>query len=90
VTTREQKFEKGLRTIRSALGTALNQKGVRDASISYSIPGFAPLVPDATFKVVANGQTEELMFTNEQIADSAARLDSSAITKVRMLVSRFG
>jgi hypothetical protein len=47
-------------------------------------------VPDATFKVVANGQTEELMFTNEQIADSAARLDSSATTKVRMLVSRFG
>ncbi len=89
MTTRQQKFERGLRTIRSALDAGLSQKGVRDASISYSVPGFAPLVPDATFKVAASGRIEELMFTNEQITNSAERLGVFATTKVRMLVSRF-
>jgi hypothetical protein len=85
-----RQFEKGLQTIRSALDSGLSQKGVRNASISYAIPGSAPLVPDATFKVVANGQIEELKFSNEEIADSADMLDAFAATKVRMLVSRFG
>jgi hypothetical protein len=43
MTRPHQQFEQGLQTIRSALGTALNQKGVRNASISYSIPG-SPLL----------------------------------------------
>jgi hypothetical protein len=90
MTTPQKQFEQGLRTIRSALGTALSQTRVRNASISYTIPGRAPLVPDATFKVAASGQIEELMFTNEEITDSAERIDSVATTKVRMLVSRFG
>jgi hypothetical protein len=41
-------FEQGLRTIRSALDAGLSQKGVRNASISYTVPGPAPRVPDAT------------------------------------------
>jgi hypothetical protein len=51
------------------------------------ISGPAPHVPDATFKVVANGQVEELIFANEQVTDSAERLDESATTRVRMLVA---
>jgi hypothetical protein len=52
MTSPHQQFEQGLGTIRSALGTALNQKGVHNASISYSIPGLAPLVPEAVRALV--------------------------------------
>ena len=89
MTTPRQQFEQDLRTIRNALDAGLSQKGVRKASISYTVPGPAPHVPDATFKVIANGQVEELMFANEQVTDSAGGLDEFAATRVRMLVSRF-
>ncbi|MGO9038178.1 MAG: hypothetical protein ACLQKH_09350 [Steroidobacteraceae bacterium] len=61
--------------------------GGGNAAISYTVQGPDPLVPDATFKVVANGQVEKLLFPNEQVTDSAERLDSFASTRVRMVVS---
>jgi hypothetical protein len=64
MTTSWQQFAQDLRTIRSALDAGLSQKRVRNASISYTVPGPAPHVPDATFKVEPNGQVEEFMFAN--------------------------
>jgi hypothetical protein len=87
VTTSKQQFEQGLRAIHSALSAALDQKGVHNHSISYTVQGSDPRVPDATFKVAANGRIGELMFTNEEVKDSAERIIRPDVAaKIRHLV----
>jgi hypothetical protein len=82
-------YEKGKGVIHHALIVEMERKGIRGA-VSNRTHGSGPRVPDTTFKIVANGQTEEMIFTYEEIEDSAAQgIDSFANTKVRMLVSRF-
>jgi hypothetical protein len=83
----QRQYEQGLMVIHSALIAALSQKGLRNHSISQIKRGSGPR--DTTFSVTANGQAEELMFSSEEICDSATSIDSFANTKIRTLVSRF-
>jgi hypothetical protein len=85
--TSKEQYRQGLQTIHSALMAALDRKGVRNAYISYAARGSGPR--DTTFSVTANRKAEELMFTREEIADSARSIDSFAAAKVRVLASRF-
>jgi hypothetical protein len=80
-------FVLGQQTIVRELEAAFNQAGVRNVSVSHVTHGTEP--GDTSFKVTANGRSEELMFTREDIEDSAFAIDSSAATNVRVLVSRF-
>jgi hypothetical protein len=84
---RQRQYEQGLRVIHVALIAALNQKGLRNHYVSQTKNGSG--VKDTTFSVTANGQTHQLVFTSEEICDSASAIDSFANTKVRMLASHF-
>jgi hypothetical protein len=80
-------FMLGQQTIARELEAAFNQAGVHNVSVSHLTRGTEPA--DTSFKVAANGRSEELLFTREDIEDSAFAIDSNAATKVRVLVSRF-
>ena len=87
MTTSKQRFKQGLRAIHSELSAALDQKGVPNHSISHTVQGSDPLVPDATFKVATNGRMGELMFANEEVEDSAEGIIRPDVaTKIRHLV----
>jgi hypothetical protein len=80
-------FTQGQQTIQREIEAAFNQAGVHNISVSQKTTEPAPA--DTSFKVAANGREVELMFTRQDIEDSARAIDSSAATKVRVLVSRF-
>lgn len=84
-----QQFKQGLATIHQALLTAINQRGVPLLHIAYTVEGAGLRPHDATFIVATkDNRTESLMFTREEIGESAHRIDSFADGKVRVLVSR--
>jgi hypothetical protein len=84
-----QQFKQGLETIHQASLTAINQRG--NTSLPYRLhrgrgPGLQP--HDAIFVVATKDRKiESPMFTREEIAGSAHRIDSFADAKVRVLVS---
>jgi hypothetical protein len=80
-------FIQGQQTIQREIEAAFNQAGVHNISVSHITSESAPA--DTSFKVAANGREVELVFTRQDIEDSARAIDSSAATKVRVLVSRF-
>jgi hypothetical protein len=82
-------YSKGQSIIHHAIVAELERKGIRGV-VSNRTHGSGPRVPDTIFQIVANGKSEEMTFTYEEIKDSVANgIDSFANTKVRMLVSRF-
>jgi hypothetical protein len=80
-------FTQGRQTIDRELEAAFSQAGVHSISISHDTRGSEPV--DTSFKVVANGRAEDVVFTRQDIEDSARAIDSFSSTKVRLLVSRF-
>ena len=86
----KHQYTKGVQTIRDALIAAMAQKGFPGAYVTERTHAPDARVPDTIFTVMANGQTEEMTFTYEEIKDSAAHgIDSYANLKVLELVSRF-
>jgi hypothetical protein len=84
-----QQFKQGLEAIHQALLTAINQRGIPLFHIAYAVEGAGLRPHDAIFIVATkDNRTESLMFTREEIADSAQSIDSFADAKVRALVSR--
>lgn len=70
--------------------TELEQKRIRGAVVNDRTKGAGPLVPDSIFTITVDGKTEEMMFTFEEISDSAnGKIEDYAILKVRDLVGRF-
>jgi hypothetical protein len=88
-TTSMQQFERGVKTIDQALRAALAQRGVSFWHIARTVVGVNIHPHDSTFIVWAKDDKEEsLLFTREEIADSAERIDSFAAAKVRVLADR--
>jgi hypothetical protein len=84
-----QQFKQGLATVHQALLTAINQRGIPIFHVAYTVEGAGLRPHDATFIVATNdNRTESLMFTREEISESAHRINSFADAKVRVLVSR--
>lgn len=84
-----QQFEQGLKTIHQALLTGINQRGIPLFHIAYTVEGAGLRPHDAIFIVATKDyKTESLMFTRQEIADSAQRIDSFADAKVCVLVNR--
>lgn len=84
-----QQFKQGLETIHQALLTAINQRGIPLFHIAYTVEGAGLQPHDATFIVATKDhKTESLMFTREEISDSAQSIDSFASAKVRVLANR--
>jgi hypothetical protein len=85
-----QQFEQGAETIHQALRTEMNQRGIPPFHIARTVEGSAHRPQDSTFIVATKDKkTESLMFTREEITDSARSIDAFAAAKVRVLVSRF-
>jgi L-rhamnose mutarotase len=80
-------YTQGLQTIDKELEAVFNQAGVHNISIVHVTRGTEPA--DTSFKVMADGKSEELIFTVQEIEDSARAIDSIAASNVRVLVSRF-
>jgi hypothetical protein len=71
------------------LFSQLREQGIPLFHIAYTVEGAGLRPHDATFIVsTKDNRTESLMFTREEIADSAHRIDSFADAKIRVLVSR--
>src|SRR5258706_14759435 len=88
-TTPMQQFEQGAETIVQALRAALKQREVPFWHIARTAEGANIRPHDSTFIVgIKDDRTESLMFTREEISDSAQLIDSFAAAKVRVLVSR--
>jgi hypothetical protein len=79
-------YEQGLETIDGELKSAFNQAGISNIRIDHTTRGSA--LTEVVFSISAQGRTEELVFTREEIEDSGLAIDFSAATKVRLLVSR--
>lgn len=84
-----QQFEQGAATIHQALRAALQQRGISGFYIARTAQGANIRPHDSTFIVETKDKTESLMFTREEIMDSAKSLDAFASAKVRVLTSRF-
>jgi hypothetical protein len=80
-------FTQGLHTIDKELQAAFDQAGVHNISIVHVTRGTEPA--DTLFKATADGRSEELVFTVQEIEDSVRAIDSIAASNVRVLVSRF-
>jgi hypothetical protein len=80
-------FTRGLQTIDKELEAAFHQAGVHNISIVHVTRGAE--AADTSFRVMADGRSEELTFTVQEIEDSARAIDSIAARNVRVLVSRF-
>jgi hypothetical protein len=80
-------FDQGLNVVLGALQVALNEAGVRGASANYVRSGSLP--NDTIYSVNANGETQFITLSRQEIEDSAGGIDSPAAAKVRMIVSRF-
>jgi hypothetical protein len=89
-TTSMQQFEQGAKTIFQALHAALNELGVSAYHTGRTVLGVNIRPHDSTFVVATkDGKTESLLFTREEISDSAQSIDSFAAAKVRELAGRF-
>jgi len=82
-----KEFNQGQQTIHREMEATFNQACIHNLSISHVTHGSG--ATDTAFRVVVNSRSEEVLFTGDEIEDSARALDSFAATKVRMLVSRF-
>src|SRR6202035_2751594 len=70
---------KVLATIHQALLTAINLRGIPLFHIAYTIEGAGLRPHEVTFIIATkDNRTESLMFTREEIAVSAQRIDSFA------------
>ena len=85
--TMQDRFEKGLATIRNALDAAIHDRGVEGSRVDCSID--ASGAQSARFSITADGKTEVQNFSREEIEDSGDAIDAPVSLKVRMLVSHF-
>ena len=83
-------YRKGVSAIREALvGELVRQKIPGASVISWGGPT-GPQVPSTIFAVQANGQTQEMTFTYDDIKESAnGTIPEHVFVKVGELVSRF-
>ena len=80
MSTRRQQFEMGARTIRSALEAGLAQAGAtRPSATPYRGPIRSCRTPRSRSWPTARSRS--CLFPNEQVTDSAERLDSFASTR---------
>jgi len=80
-------FNKGLETIRTAVETALHERGVGGATVNQSLPGTSESRTE--FSVTVGDKTERQFFERQEIEDSARAIDAPAAAKVRMMVGPF-
>jgi hypothetical protein len=83
VTTQDPKFEQGLQTIQTTFEAEFSRRGIHIGSISHVRLDSRP--HDAIFKILANGVSQEMLFTHEEITKSAQNIRASAAAKVRTL-----
>jgi hypothetical protein len=84
-----QQFEQGAKTIFQALRSALDDLGAPAQHIGRTVLGVNIRPHDSTFVVLTKfNRTESLMFTREEISNSAQSIDSFAAAKVRVLAGR--
>jgi hypothetical protein len=84
-----QQFAQGAETIHQALRAALMGHGLSGFHVARAAQGANVHPHDSIFMVTAKEHTESLMFTREEIMDSAQSIDSFANAKVRVLAGRF-
>jgi RNA processing factor Prp31 len=83
-----QQFEQGAEMIHKALLAALPQRGVAVFHIARTVVGANLRPHDSPFIVATkDNRTESLMFTREEIMDSAHTIDPFASAKVGVLLA---
>jgi hypothetical protein len=83
MTAPDPNFEQGLQTIQIALETEFARRRVRVGSISQVASQSHP--QDAVFRITANGVSQDMLFTSEEITRSTQNIRASAADKVRTL-----
>lgn len=83
----QDQFHKGLATIRTAIETALHERGVSGGLVSQGNPSAG--AGDIEFSVTVADKVEKENFARQEIEDSALAIDAPAAVKVRMLVGPF-
>jgi len=83
----QDQFTKGLATIRTALESALSDRGVSGGVVNQKQHGTEN---DPTeFSITVGDKTESQLFERKEIEDSALAIDAPAAIKVRMMVGPF-
>ena len=83
MTAPDPNFDQGLQTIQIALETEFARRRVRVGAISQVASQSDP--PDAVFRITANGVSQDMRFTRDEIISSAQNIRASAADKVRTL-----
>lgn len=83
MTTPDPNFELGLQTIQMTFEAEFSRRGIHIGSISHVRLDSPP--HDAIFKILANGVSQEMLFSNAEIINSAQNIRASAAGKIRML-----
>ena len=83
MTAPDPNFDQGLQTIKIALEAEFARRRVRVGAIGQVASQSDP--PDAVFRITANGVSQDMRFTREEIMGSAQNIRASAADKVRTL-----
>lgn len=83
----EDRYRKGLATIRSAALQSLQDRSVKGAAVSLSESNASERPVELSISV--NGKTQVQVFTYRELEDSSEAIDAPAALKVRLLVSHF-
>lgn len=82
----QDRYQKGLATIRSFVDATLRDRGIAAADVQFTEQGAQR---EARLSISANGNTQATVFSYDEIEDSGEAIDAPAAAKVRQLVSHF-